>query len=89
MVIDNTSAFRMDEGVPLVVPEVNGHRIADGIGANIIANPNCSTIQMAVALKPIYDAVGIERDQRRHLSGGVRRWHGRHHGTGWPNREPA
>lgn len=61
VVIDNTSKFRMEEGIPLVVPEVNGGRIADGIGPNIIANPNCSTIQMAVALKPIYDAVGIER----------------------------
>ena len=61
VVIDNTSKFRMEEGIPLVVPEVNGVRIADGIGPNIIANPNCSTIQMAVALKPIYDAVGIER----------------------------
>lgn len=61
VVIDNTSKFRLQEGVPLVVPEVNGHRIVDGIGTNIIANPNCSTIQMAVALKPIYDAVGIAR----------------------------
>ena len=61
MVIDNTSQFRMDDDVPLVVPEVNSHRIADGLGGNIIANPNCSTIQMVVALKPIYDAVGIER----------------------------
>ena len=59
VVIDNTSRFRMDEGIPLVVPEVNPHRIRDGIGPNIIANPNCSTIQMVVALKPIYDAVGI------------------------------
>ena len=61
VVIDNTSKFRLDEDVPLVVPEVNPERIADGIGGNLIANPNCSTIQMAVALKPIYDAVGIER----------------------------
>ncbi len=61
VVIDNTSTFRMEDGIPLVVPEVNGHRIADGLGPNIIANPNCSTIQMVVALKPIYDAVGIER----------------------------
>ncbi len=61
VVIDNTSRFRMEEGIPLVVPEVNGHRIADGLGPNIIANPNCSTIQMVVALKPIYDAVGIDR----------------------------
>ena len=61
VVIDNTSKFRMDDGIPLVVPEVNGHRIVDGLATNIIANPNCSTIQMVVALKPIYDAVGIER----------------------------
>ena len=61
VVIDNTSRFRMDDEVPLVVPEVNGERIGDGIGRNLIANPNCSTIQMAVALKPIYDAAGIER----------------------------
>lgn len=59
IVIDNTSAFRMDKEVPLVVPEVNPHRIKDNKG--IIANPNCSTIQMVVALKPIYDAVGIKR----------------------------
>ena len=61
VVIDNTSKFRLEDDVPLVVPEVNPERIVDGIGGNIIANPNCSTIQMAVALKPIYDAVGIER----------------------------
>ena len=61
VVIDNTSQFRMDDAIPLVVPEVNGHRIAEGLATNIIANPNCSTIQMVVALKPIYDAVGIER----------------------------
>ena len=61
VVIDNTSRFRMEDGVPLVVPEVNSHRISDGVGPNIIANPNCSTIQMAVALKPIYDAAGIAR----------------------------
>jgi aspartate-semialdehyde dehydrogenase len=59
VVVDNTSAFRMDPEVPLVVPEVNAHVIKDHKG--IIANPNCSTIQMVVALKPIYDAVGIER----------------------------
>ena len=61
VVIDNTSHFRRDEDVPLVVPEVNPHAIADYTNRNIIANPNCSTIQMLVALKPIYDAVGIER----------------------------
>lgn len=61
LVIDNTSCFRYDEDVPLVVPEVNPHRVADYTRRGIIANPNCSTIQMVVALKPIYDAVGISR----------------------------
>ncbi len=61
VVIDNTSFFRYDDDVPLVVPEVNPHRIAEFSNRNIIANPNCSTIQMMVALKPIHDAVGIER----------------------------
>ena len=61
VIIDNTSQFRYDEDVPLVVPEVNPHAIADYKIRNIIANPNCSTIQMVVALKPIYDAVGIRR----------------------------
>lgn len=61
VVIDNTSQFRYDYDVPLVVPEVNPQAVADFRNRNIIANPNCSTIQMLVALKPIYDAVGIER----------------------------
>lgn len=61
VVIDNTSKFRLDPDVPLVIPEVNANRIADYTKTNIIANPNCSTIQMLVALKPIYDAVGISR----------------------------
>lgn len=61
IVIDNTSHFRYDADIPLVVPEVNGYALADFRSRNIIANPNCSTIQMLVALKPIYDAVGIER----------------------------
>ena len=61
VVIDNTAQFRYDDDKPLVVPEVNSHAIAQYKGSNIIANPNCSTIQMLVALKPIYDAVGIER----------------------------
>lgn len=61
LVIDNTSYFRMDEDVPLVVPEVNPEAIAQSVKRKIIANPNCSTIQLVVALKPIYDAVGIER----------------------------
>jgi aspartate-semialdehyde dehydrogenase len=61
VVIDNTSHFRYDEDIPLVVPEVNPQALADYRNRNIIANPNCSTIQMMVALKPIYDAVGIDR----------------------------
>ena len=61
VVVDNSSAFRMEPDIPLVVPEVNPHRIADFRNRGIIANPNCSTIQMVVALKPIYDAAGIER----------------------------
>ncbi len=61
VVIDNTSHFRYDDDIPLVVPEVNPHAIAGYRNRGIIANPNCSTIQMLVALKPIYDAVGIER----------------------------
>jgi len=61
VVIDNTSQFRYDDDVPLVVPEVNPHAIANYKSRGIIANPNCSTIQMLVVLKPIYDAVGIKR----------------------------
>ncbi|GIU08510.1 MULTISPECIES: aspartate-semialdehyde dehydrogenase [unclassified Shewanella] len=61
VVIDNTSHFRYDIDVPLVIPEVNPEAIADFRNRNIIANPNCSTIQMLVALKPIYDAYGISR----------------------------
>ncbi len=61
VVIDNTSHFRYDDDIPLVVPEVNADAIANYTTRGIIANPNCSTIQMLVALKPIYDAVGIER----------------------------
>ena len=59
VVVDNSSAFRMDPDVPLVVPEVNAHDIAKHRG--IIANPNCSTIQMVVALKPLHDAARILR----------------------------
>ena len=61
VVIDNTSHFRYDDDIPLVVPEVNPERVADYTKRNIIANPNCSTIQMLVALKPIHAAVGIKR----------------------------
>jgi aspartate-semialdehyde dehydrogenase len=61
VVIDNTSHFRMDPDVPLVVPEVNPHAIAGYRKRNIIANPNCSTIQMVVALKPLHDIAKIKR----------------------------
>jgi aspartate-semialdehyde dehydrogenase len=61
VVIDNTSHFRDDEDIPLIVPEVNGDRIVDYRNRGIIANPNCSTIQMVVALSPLHAAFGIER----------------------------
>jgi aspartate-semialdehyde dehydrogenase len=60
VVIDNTAFFRMDPQVPLVVPEINAHTIQNR-PKGIIANPNCSTAQLVVALKPIYDAAGIKR----------------------------
>jgi aspartate-semialdehyde dehydrogenase len=61
VVIDNTSYFRMDPDVPLIVPEVNAEALKDFRKKNIIANPNCSTIQMLVALKPLHDAATIKR----------------------------
>ena len=61
VVIDNTSEFRYDDDIPLVVPEVNPEAIAQFKQRRIIANPNCSTIQMLVALKPLHDAAKIER----------------------------
>ncbi len=61
VVIDNTSEFRYDDDKPLIVPEVNAHAIGKYKDTNIIANPNCSTIQMLVALKPLHDAFGITR----------------------------
>ena len=65
VVIDNSSAFRMDEDVPLIVPEVNGHVLEDYFKdnqrRNIIANPNCSTAQLVVALRPLHEAFGIRR----------------------------
>ena len=61
IVIDNTAHFRYDDEIPLVVPEVNPQEIGRYMSRGIIANPNCSTIQMLVALKPLHDAVGIER----------------------------
>lgn len=61
VVVDNSSAFRMDPEIPLVVPEVNPHAIAGYRQRGIIANPNCSTIQMLVALKPIHEVAKIKR----------------------------
>ena len=61
VVIDNTSHFRMDPDIPLVVPEVNPEALKDYKKKNIIANPNCSTIQMVVALKPLHDLATIKR----------------------------
>ena len=61
VVVDNTSCFRNEDDIPLVVTEVNPHKIADFRNRNIIANPNCSTMQMVVALKPLHDAAGIRR----------------------------
>lgn len=61
IVIDNSSAFRMDPDVPLIVPEVNADAVMGYSAKNIIANPNCSTAQLVVALKPLHDAVGVTR----------------------------
>jgi aspartate-semialdehyde dehydrogenase len=61
IIIDNTAEFRYEEDIPLVVPEVNAALIGEYANRGIIANPNCSTIQMVVALKPLYDVAGIER----------------------------
>lgn len=65
IVIDNSSAFRMEDDVPLIVPEVNPHTVSSCLksqgGRNIIANPNCSTAQLVVALKPLHDRYGVKR----------------------------
>jgi len=61
VVIDNSSAWRMDPDVPLVVPEVNADKVMEYTKKGIIANPNCSTIQMVVALKPLHDRANIKR----------------------------
>ena len=84
VVIDNTSQFRYQDDIPLVVPEVNPHAIAQYKTHGIIANPNCSTIQMLVALKPLHDAAGHRAHQRGHLPVGVRRRQGRPW-TNWPH----
>lgn len=61
IVIDNTAAFRYESQIPLIIPEVNGSVLSDYPESGIIANPNCSTIQMLLTVKPIYDAVGVDR----------------------------
>lgn len=61
LIIDNTSAYRCEEGIPLVVPEVNPEALLHWREHYVVANPNCSTIQMVVALKPLHDAAGIKR----------------------------
>lgn len=61
VIVDNTSQFRYDDNIPLVVPEINPQAIEAYKNCGIIANPNCSTIQMLVVLKPIHDAVGVSR----------------------------
>ena len=67
VVVDKSSAFRMDPAVPLVVPEVNGDAASAHRG--IVANPNCSTIQLVVALKPLHDAARIRQIDDRDLPG--------------------
>ena len=61
IVIDNSSYFRTDDDIPLIVPEVNGSQLSDYITRNIVANPNCATIQLVTALKPLHDHAGIEK----------------------------
>ena len=73
-VVDNSSAFRMDADVPLVVPEINGGLVqACGAGGGIIANPNCSTIQIAMAVAPLAAVFGLARGPRHHPAGGLGR----------------
>ena len=67
IVVDNSSAWRMDPDVPLVVPEVNGEAVLGYGKKNIIANPNCSTAQLVVALKPLHQAAGIKRVPKKRM----------------------
>ena len=89
IVIDNTSQFRYEDDVPLVVPEVNAHAIANYRQRRIIANPNCSTIQMLVALNPIHRRGRHRAHQRCDLSVGLGRGQGSGRGTGRADGEPA
>ena len=79
VVVDNSSLYRYDPEVPLIVPEVNSHAIHDYSKKNIIANPNCSTAQMVVALKPLHDRAGIKRvvvSTYQSVSGDGEKWNG-------------
>ena len=78
VVIDNSSAWRYDSDVPLIVPEVNADAVKGFTKRRIIANPNCSTAQLVVALKPLHDLATHQARRRRHLPVGVRRRQGRH-----------
>ena len=79
VVVDNSSAYRMDENVPLVIPEING---ADAAGhRGIIANPNCTTAVTLMALAPLHRAFGVTAGVRLQLSGGVGHGRARHRGT--------
>jgi aspartate-semialdehyde dehydrogenase len=92
VVIDNTSHFRYDDDIPLVIPECNAARIAEYTNRGIIANPNCSTILMLVALQPIHTAVGIERINvatYQAMSGAGRSaMEANRLGHSWPERRP-
>ena len=85
VVIDNSSAWRYDPDVPLIVPEVNADAIAGFRKKNIIANPNCSTAQLVVALKPLHDAATDQAGGGRHLPVGLRRRQGGHGGALHPD----
>ena len=78
VVIDNSSCWRYDPDVPLIVPEVNADAVAGFTKKNIIANPNCSTAQLVVVLKPLHDARQDQARRGRDLSVGVRRRQGGH-----------
>ena len=67
IVIDNTSFFRYEEDIPLIVPEINANQITNYKKTGIIANPNCSTIQMLVAIKPIHDLCKVTRQIRKYF----------------------
>jgi aspartate-semialdehyde dehydrogenase len=77
-VIDNSSAWRMEPDCPLIVPEVNGHELKKAAPSKIIANPNCSTIQMVVALKPLHDKYGMEMSSAKVTAVKKKKWCAKH-----------